>query len=1765
VTAGVLLPVFFFSPMTKVRAAALPSNNASANSTSPSLAARIAKVASVGKVKACRTVPRVPAPPSKQIIDFTEDDDFFRGHVFAQPLVAKRGKSSVEENKALAKTMDIFSKRAVTDDFSGVEEFLGRYPDSKWSVSLLSNLATSYFKSGYFSKALQTWESVWSLGKEETEPDLKAVVDDAVAQLAKMNARIGRFDRLETLFREIGSREIRGSATELIVGAKDALSLMKTQPDELFRCGPLALGSILGAAKGSLIVDPKVAEFKSTTKGTSLAQLVEWAKKVGLNYQVARREAGAVIITPSVVHWKVGHFAALMSNDGGKIHVQDPTFAEDLWISPAALDAEASGYFLVPAGKLPAGWSTVPLTDAKEVWGKGGTAANDPDRSDPCDEQAMSGCGSCGGMARYNVHAMLVSLNITDTPVFYNVAFGPSVDFTVRYNQRESHQPAAFDYANLGNKWTPTIVSYVTDDSTSPSTNATLFVQGGGQHTFKGFNPSTNSYAPEYRTQAVLVRTTADPITYELRNSDGSKQIFSVPNGTLGPGRKVFLKQTIDPMGNALTYTYSGQRVTAMTDATGLVTTIEYKTNTIGTADYYRIGKISNPFGRFATFDYNSAGQLATITDMIGIQSAFQYGSGDYMSTLTTPYGATSFAYGDSGTVPLGGDATRWVEITDPLGAKERVEYRINAPGVATNDNNPPSMPSPGAGSYYLNYRNTFYWSKKAMMEAPGDYTQAKIFHWLHSSAGLASGTLESIKNPLENRMYYLYKNQGYATSEGPNELPVAIGRRLDNNTDQVYKYDYNNAGQVTKITDPSGRVTALRYDPNNIDVTDVYQQNSQGHSTDPFGVISDKLGSFTYNNKHEPLTFTDASGQVATCTYNAQGQLRTIENARHEITTRNYDLVTGRLMNITGALPGATTDLTYDDYGHVNTIKDSEGYIVVIGYDELNRATQVSYPDNTYEQIIYSRLDPEWGRDRLGRWTHYFHDALQHLVAVEDPELRLTRLNWCTCGSLESIVDPNGNKTTWTRDVQSRVTSKIYPGDSTITYGYENAISRLKSITDAKSQRTNYTYYADNDLKQISYSDTSGNALAAPNIPTPTVNFTYDPVHNRVATMTDGTGLTTYAYNPVSISSSLGAMMPASIDGPLANDTIAYGYDELGRSTNRSINGAANASSVHYDGLGRTDSATNPLGTFAYVYRNTTDRMDHIDYPHGQKAQYDYFDNLGNQRLKQIENLDQSGAAISQFDYDYNPVGDIKTWTQTTSGPAVARRYEFGYDKADQLRSASLKDSGTHEIIKQYHYDYDQAGNRTIEQINTSTATSGHNNLNQLKTQSAGGAMHFTGTVDEPSAVTVNGARATVDASGHFDGTANLPAGTSTVNIVATDVNDNTATNHYQVTVPSGTSKTLLYDPNGNLVDDGSKAYEWDAANRCVAINQGTHRTEFSYDGFSREAQRTEKENGAVVSTKQFIWCGLERCEERDANDSVTKRFYWQGEQIDGSAYFYSRDHLGSIRELTDEDGVVRARYDYDPWGRRSQNLISSAPVEADFGFTGHYVSSQYPDFAFAPFRIYSASLGRWMSRDPIGEWNPDGPNLYTYVRNAPSSYVDPDGRFAWIIAGAVIGAAINVGITLYATGGNASWQQIGAAAAGGAIAGAIGAVAGPLAGTLARGLGAASNGLLASVASAGLSAGGSALGQGAANLIDPCHASSLANAALWGGLGGGLAKGLIPTRNLNTWAQAQSFGPSTFSGLFGSSNAGFNMGSFGASSGLGAAANFPGPWNPF
>ena len=472
-----------------------------------------------------------------------------------------------------------------------------------------------------------------------------------------------------------------------------------------------------------------------------------------------------------------------------------------------------------------------------------------------------------------------------------------------------------------------------------------------------------------------------------------------------------------------------------------------------------------------------------------------------------------------------------------------------------------------------------------------------------------------------------------------------------------------------------------------------------------------------------------------------------------------------------------------------------------------------------------------------------------------------------------------------------------------------------------------NYTYFADDNIAQISYTDTNGQPL---NPPTPSVSYAYDPNYNRQTTMVDGNGATVYAYNPVTVPPVVGANRLASIDGALPNDTITFIYDELGRVTNRKINGTANSETWAFDSLGRLSTDVNKLGTFNYSYIGVTDRLQTLAYPGGTTANYTYFPNLQDKRLQEIKNQTSASVLLSQFDYTYDTEGQLLTWTKNYPGLPAPQRYDLGYDNADQLLTAPLKKTTNNALIRQYAYGYDPASNRTSERVGNATTNSIPNNVNEITSQSG------------------------------------------------------------------ATNRTLSYDANGSLTSDGgTRTFEWDGANRLVAVNYaGTNqRSEFSYDGLSRCVKIVEKTGNTVNSTRKFVSCGTDKCEYRNSNGAVQLQIFAQGQYQSNAPYFYMRDHLGSIREMTDVNGTVVARHDYDPWGRFNTVIGTNKP---DFNFTGLYQHTK-SGLDMATYRFYDPDLGRWLSRDPIGEHG--GVNLYRYVGNNSVNGVDPDG-LDWVPA---------------------------------------------------------------------------------------------------------------------------------------------------------------------
>jgi hypothetical protein len=117
---------------------------------------------------------------------------------------------------------------------------------------------------------------------------------------------------------------------------------------------PLALDSLLRKTIASYETPSEIHRFKSTMRGTSLAQIQAVAQSLGQPLLAIKRRPGSAVPVPSVVHWKVGHFAAIVDRQSDRLVMRDPTFGDDdLRLRTTTLDEEASGYFLVSISPSP--------------------------------------------------------------------------------------------------------------------------------------------------------------------------------------------------------------------------------------------------------------------------------------------------------------------------------------------------------------------------------------------------------------------------------------------------------------------------------------------------------------------------------------------------------------------------------------------------------------------------------------------------------------------------------------------------------------------------------------------------------------------------------------------------------------------------------------------------------------------------------------------------------------------------------------------------------------------------------------------------------------------------------------------------------------------------------------------------------------------------------------------------------------------------------------------------------------------------------------------------------------------------------------------------------------------------------------------------------------------------------------------------------------------------------------------------------------------
>ena len=236
---------------------------------------------------------------------------------------------------------------------------------------------------------------------------------------------------------------------------------------------------------------------------------------------------------------------------------------------------------------------------------------------------------------------------------------------------------------------------------------------------------------------------------------------------------------------------------------------------------------------------------------------------------------------------------------------------------------------------------------------------------------------------------------------------------------------------------------------------------------------------------------------------------------------------------------------------------------------------------------------------------------------------------------------------------------------------------------------------------------------------------------------------------------------------------------------------------------------------------------------------------------------------------------------------------------------------------------------------------------------------------------------------------------------------------------------------------------------------------------------------------------------------------------------FYVHPDHLGSWTTVTAWNGRVVQDVWFDPWGTAYNNPSGSAPFQAvsllfDRGFTGHEHMMQF-GLVNMNGRVYDPVTSSFLSvdnyvQDPSYTQNF---NRYAYCMNNPLKYTDPDGEWAHLVIGALIGGVVNLATNwghINTFGEGLAYFGIGAAAGaigaatGGAAAGAM-KLGGFVSGAVSGAAGGASSGFITGSGNAwmqganfgqGLKAGAIAAGIGAGT----------------GALFGGLTRGIVDYR---------------------------------------------------
>jgi RHS repeat-associated protein len=655
----------------------------------------------------------------------------------------------------------------------------------------------------------------------------------------------------------------------------------------------------------------------------------------------------------------------------------------------------------------------------------------------------------------------------------------------------------------------------------------------------------------------------------------------------------------------------------------------------------------------------------------------------------------------------------------------------------------------------------------------------------------------------------------------------------------------------------------------------------------------------------------------------------------------------------------------------------------------------------------------------------------------VIDPGSQVTRTAYDAAGRAWRTVSPRGIESRVSFDALGRVTRTVehyrdgVPSDTDdrtteYSYGPAGPTALTLRLTGGGSQTTQWVYGVSeaagsgldsNDVAAVTrWPDPATGAATAAEQDAVTVNAL-----GQVAASTDRTGTThTLAYDalgrPVADAVTL---LGANVDGAVRRIETAYdgqGNAALVTSYNAATGGGVvNQVKREFNGLGQLASewqaaagaVTGGSPRVQYAYSLMGGGANHsrptaLTYPDGRQVGYAYGAAGGlDDRLSRLAALTDGATTLE--DYSYLGLGTVarrgrpQTGTELThvrrAGEGLADGGDpyVGLDRFGRVTGQRWVTAATGAGVDWTGYAYDPDGNR-LSKVNWLAAGQhqfyAYDGLGQLVRALRGSASRDWD----------------YDAAGNWEATAD--------NGTVTQTRGHNRQN--EVTGVSGATAPV-FDPAGNMTGDQTgKTLVYDAWNRLAAVKSGaTVLAAYAYDGLGRRITETsggstttllysagwqvlEERIGGVAKT-QYVWSPVYVdalvLRDRDADGNSGTGAGGREERL-----YALQDANWNITALVSTSGTVVERYAYDPFGAATVlNPDFSAKAGGQSGYAWTILFQglrQSPVTALyhARNRDYSATLGRWVSTDPIGFAAGDQ-NLYRFVGNGPVDGIDPSG----------------------------------------------------------------------------------------------------------------------------------------------------------------------------